>query len=67
MAARSRRAVSSDTKPPRVSSGPGASCGKKIPATGAASMAKPTPPMPCATAATKTVAAMAANNQGSGA
>ncbi|MNY66251.1 hypothetical protein D3C86_2036420 [compost metagenome] len=60
MNARSRSAVNSEMKPPSVSSGPGASCGKNIAATGAANIANPMPPTPCATAAPNTTSAIAA-------
>ncbi len=66
MQARSRSAVSSEMKPPSVSSGPGANCGKNIAATGAANMAKPMPPTPWATAAPNTTTAIAAYCQRSG-
>ncbi|MNI93027.1 hypothetical protein D3C73_1509140 [compost metagenome] len=66
MKARSRNAVNSEMKPPSVSRGPGASCGKNIAATGAANIAKPIPPTPCATAAPNTTTAMAAYCQKSG-
>lgn len=60
MSRKSRAAASSASAVPRTSSGPGTSSGKSSTEIGAETMAKPMPPIPCVSAAPKTMAAIPA-------